>query len=409
MSKLAATPPSRCRIHLRRLLAAGTTLILTLPAVLVAGPADPALQRTEQIDMRRLGTVPEDERSVLRIEWRVAATSTDEARTVQDMLDSLRRMQGTLGEINRLISGIPAPGPVAQAAAAEPDKPAFDDKTMAIAGAVAIGLLALWWSRRREPTAPPATPPVATAPAKAHPPGEAKTVETLPLPGPTHIAPAKPKQAEAPAPERSGTSGPSDPSALPATAGIPVVDFSLEEADPEVAAREMARLEKLRALDHRKTPEQAKDSNVEPTLELAGIMLSLGLEQGATETLIEYINANPRQALRHSLKLLDIYRSSGHRKDFKEAAEKLRQNFNIQAEDWLRESAAEAPTLEGFSRLSQHIQDTWSRPAECISYLQNLLEDNREGTRAGFPWPVAEEILLLIDILKETSGTVQAT
>ena len=75
--------------------------------------------------------------------------------------------------------------------------------------------------------------------------------------------------------------------------------------------------------------------------------------------------------------------------------------------DWAKASAAEAPTLENFGRLSEHVQNAWMRPEECISYLRNLLEDNREGARAGFPRPVAEEILLLIEILQETSGAGQ--
>jgi hypothetical protein len=35
-----------------------------------------------------------------------------------------------------------------------------------------------------------------------------------------------------------------------------------------------------------------------------------------------------------------------------------------------------------------------------------MLHDNRDGQRVGFPQEVAEEILLLIDILKETSGLI---
>lgn len=150
--------------------------------------------------------------------------------------------------------------------------------------------------------------------------------------------------------------------------------------------------------------------SMEPSLELAEIMLSMGLQQGAAQALVEYSEANPRQALFHWLKLLGIYRSGGQREDFEATAEKLRQHFNIQAEDWAKAGNAgigNAPTLADFSRVSGHVQQIWSRPQECIVYLRHLLEDNREGSRAGFPQAVAEEILLLIEILKETSGTGQ--
>ncbi len=401
MSKRTATTVSSRRRSLGWLCAALSALILLPPAAALAATSDPALRRSEQLDIRRLGKVSDDERAVLRVEWRAAVTGVDEARSIQDMLDSLRRMQGTIGDISRLIRAIPARQSVVEAAATEPPESPFDDKTLALAGSAVIGLMAIWWSRRRDVAVPPAAPPASEVPPEAGPPVVAKTVEILPPPAPAPVAPTLLKPAETSSPGQSG------PTAPPHADDNGSIGFSLEEADPESVARANERLEKLQALDRRKEPERQKDSNVEPTLELAGIMLSLGLEQGAAQTLVEYIDANPRQALHHSIKLLEIYRDSGHRKDFKEAAEKLRQNFNIQAEDWIRESTAEAPTLEGFSRLSQHIQDTWSRPTECIVYLENLLEDNREGSRAGFPWPVAEEILLLIDILKETSGAAQ--
>jgi len=416
MSKPAATTVSSRQRPLGWLCAALSALILLPPAAAFAATSDPALRRSEQIDIRRLGKVSDDERAVLRVEWRAAVTGAEEARTVQDMLDSLRRMQGTIGDISRLIRGIPAQKSTVETVATEPTESHFDDKTLALAGSAVIGLLAIWWSRRRESAAPADAPPLSDVPPEAGPSVITEPTEpvgTLPPPAPAPVAPAmlKPVETAAPPamPKPSGTPAPeqSEPSVPPHQGDSGSVEFSLEDADPESIARANAKLEKLQALDRRKAPERIKETDVEPTLELAGIMLSLGLEQGAAQTLVEYIDANPRQALHHSLKLLQIYRDSGHRKDFKETAEKLRQNFNIQAEDWMRESTAEAPTLEGFSRLSQHIQEIWSRPTECISYLQNLLEDNREGARAGFPWPVAEEILLLIDILKETSGAAQ--
>jgi pilus assembly protein FimV len=107
------------------------------------------------------------------------------------------------------------------------------------------------------------------------------------------------------------------------------------------------------------------------------------------------------------LKLLGIYRKRGLHQEFQETAEKLRKNFNIQAEDWSAAGNGEAPTLEKFSRVSQHVQSIWTQPEECIDYLRHLIEDNRDGARAGFPQSVAEEILLLVEILKETSDAVQ--
>ena len=438
MSKFAATLIASCQRQVGWLGAALSALALLAPADAIAAVPDPVLRRSEHVDMRRLGKLSDDERSVLRIEWRAAVSGAEEARTVQDMLDSLRRMDATLGEISRLVRSIPVRPPVLAVTAAEP--PAADgyDLRLMAANISAIFLIAIWWFRRRNSAAAqttstaPATaaqadqaaansPAIATV-AEPAPPALAKAADLSSEPrasAPAAAQPDKPRQPDTARTQTAGTgavpaalmasnlksAAPPEPavahpSAAPSTAEGQAIDFLLEDADPEVAARENARLQKLQAMNRRKAPERQNESNVEPTLELAGIMMSLGLAEGAAQTLLEYTEANPRQALQHWLKLLDIYRSSGNQEDFSEAAEKLRQNFNIQAEDWAKASAARVPMLEEFSRVAEQVQKLWSQPAECIVFLKHLLEDNREGSRAGFPQPVAEEILLLIEILK---------
>ena len=356
-------------MHICRLVAAWSAA--TLLSTAGAATPDPQLRRSEQVDTRRLDRASEDERSVLRVEWRATVAGGDEARTVAEMLDSLRRMEATVGEIGRLVRSMPAQ----EAVVAEAPEAAGSDVRLALAAGAALGLLALWWSRRRNSskhpgpaaaldTTPPAGPPVAPA-----------AVEALPTPLPAELPDPPVRNATA---ETRGDTLRIEPHAT--TAAI--------KADPLPAA--------------------IAAPGVEPSLELAEIMLSMGLEQAAAQALVEYSEANPRQAIFHWLKLLDIYRNSGHRKDFKETAEKLRQHFNIQAEDWTGKSADETPTLENFPRVSEHVQQIWLQPEDCMSYLRHLLEDNRAGERAGFPLPVAEEILLLIEILKQASGAAQA-
>jgi hypothetical protein len=377
MSKLAAIIVSSRRIKRGAVSAALLWLALLVPAGSPAAAADPALRPSEQLDIRRLGKVSDDERSVLRVEWRAAVTGAEEARAVEDMLDSLRRMQGTMGEISRLIRTIPAQTPAVEPAAVEPPESGLSDKTLALAGSAVVGLLAIWLTRRREPAPDAAATAAPVAGVEAVPAAAALAVPSVP------------------------------PLATDAPPDAPPVEFSLEEADPEAIARANARLQKLQDKRSARASGSSQESNVEPALQLAEIMLSLGLEEGAAQTLVEYTETHPRQALHHWLKLLDIYHDSGHQEDFREAAEKLRRNFNIQAADWAKTSEEDAPTLENYSRLSEHVQQTWMQPEVCVAYLRNLLEDNREGARAGFPRPVAEEILLLIDVLKETSGAGQ--
>ncbi len=422
-------------------------LALWLPAAAMPATPEPTLRASEQLDARRIGKATENERAVLRVEWRAALTSADEAQAVQQMLDSLRRMEDTTAQIGRLVRGIPAPKPAVAVAPAEPET---DIKSLAIGAAAAAGvLLPLFWFTRRKTAASPEgpariEPPLAALPevapadetAPATLPPEQAAVDAAPAidlplePEPTTAveAPAVPEQTatgdEAPAEVETTASLTPAPAASMAPvapppdsvetapplrpAEIPPMEFTLEDEDPETIARANARIPVPRKPNRDPhVPERRQEVPIEPTLQLAEIMLSMGLTQGAAQTLIEYTDANPRQAVYHWLKLLAIYRDSGQRQDFEETAEKLRKFFNIQAAGTAGADPGEAPTLESFPRIADQIQKLWSQPEECQTYLRQLLEDNRDGLRIGFPQTVAEEFLLLGEILKINADSRQ--
>jgi hypothetical protein len=365
----SALPPRRKRIVLRLTqLAAAVAAALAFPCFAVGAMPDTALRASDQLDLRRLGGVSGDEQAVLRVEWHAASSRLDEEHAVQDMLDRLRRIELTVRDVNRLVMALPAqtnanvnaganaPSAVEPVAAATPSFTLPDLQLPLAAAGTALALMVLWRRRKPETQSAPLITSVAAAQFKP----VAKTIAPpeLPKPPPAEMSPA--------------------PSAAP-----PVVETPVE---PEaILAGKLA-----------EKPDE--------TLELAEIMLSMGLAQGAAQTLVEHIRNNPREALFHWLKLLEIYRTSGHRSDFKNAAEQLRQHFNIQAEDWTSGSHSATPTLEDYPRVATQLTELWPQPADCIDYLLELLSDNRGGTRAGFPQPVAEEILLLMQVLKLTSG-----
>ena len=143
----------------------------------------------------------------------------------------------------------------------------------------------------------------------------------------------------------------------------------------------------------------ASESAEDPAVELANIMISMGMDEHAEQTLIDYILEDPKRDLGPWLRTLEIYRKSGRRSEFEELAISLRKNLNVAPDAWDTEPVLTRPTLEGFSRVSDTVQKLWPSP-ETSSYLASLLGDNRDGSRAGFPQAVAEEILWLMRILK---------
>lgn len=406
--------------------------------------ADAGLKRAERIDLRRLGSVTDDERDVLRIESRVGMSGVEEARSIREMLEKLRQMESTVITVGKALRSLPAERraalPIAGEAEAEPSS--LDWRLMS-ANIAALVLVALWWIGRRK-TARAQREALAnvTRELRGEPtltdalPGSPQTMDarhatSSPVEGPSFNFPATTGLGQpsafsdlVPEPEFEGQpltsfSGPSPEVGTAASPDIawsggsdaangdspaPTVDFVLEEIDPNTPPPPP-----LRKATDVESPQAEADAkrNIEPTLHLAEIMLSMGLEQGAAQALLEYTEANPRDAVYHMLKLLGIYRKRGLHKEFQETAEKLRQHFNIQAEDW-NQPSGEIPTLEKFTRIAEHVTSIWRQPDECIDYLRRLLEDNRDGARAGFPQSVAEEMLLLVEILKELAGPDQS-
>ncbi|AVR87591.1 hypothetical protein [Thauera aromatica] len=144
-------------------------------------------------------------------------------------------------------------------------------------------------------------------------------------------------------------------------------------------------------------------------VELADIMMSFGRVHGAAETLAEFIRGNPRQAVTPWLKLLEVYRAAGLRIEFDTIAKELNKTFNVNVVTWQNYDELRASTtrIEDMPHIARALQESWRTPA-CQLYLQQLLRDNREGTRAGFPFTVIDEILLLAAILDDELGPCTA-
>lgn len=162
-------------------------------------------------------------------------------------------------------------------------------------------------------------------------------------------------------------------------------------------------------------------------MELAEIMLAFGRVKGAAQALQEYIDANPQEALKPWIRLMDVYRMAGMRHEFEKVARELNRNFNVEVQEWgqLAETSGQvavdvvldteaagsrddAPVdgIEDMPAIAGQVVARW--PAgDVIGYLNQLLRDNRGGTRLGFSLPVVSDILFLIE-LKEISNKIES-
>lgn len=138
----------------------------------------------------------------------------------------------------------------------------------------------------------------------------------------------------------------------------------------------------------------------ESAMELAEIMLSFGRLKGAAQTLADFVEANPKQSIEPWLKLLEIYREAGMRREFETTAKRLNHFYNVGVIAWEENDRdAGIESLERFSHIRDRLVSTWGTP-DCLEYLHRLLLDNRNGSRSGFSLTVLDEILFLTSILE---------
>ncbi|CAI06807.1 hypothetical protein ebA1278 [Aromatoleum aromaticum EbN1] len=196
-----------------------------------------------------------------------------------------------------------------------------------------------------------------------------------------------------------------DTPAAPASAGpgFPLSAATSVPARPPVSPPEYPRPELPAAL---LVEDDAEEH--ESAIELAEIMMAFGRVQGAAETLAEFIESNPKKAVTPWLKLLEVYRAAGLRPEFDTLARQLNKTFNVKAVTWDTFDEARRPTgtIEQMSHVMGRIQNLWGS-RDCQAYLENLLRDNRDGMREGFPLSVIDEILILAGVLEEHLGPYQ--
>ena len=371
-----------------------------------------------------LGTVPGDGeastelqrmRKLLRLEYQMLAFLENHAETASlPPEERLRALESVLGEAAPPVPAATPPAPHApepQAPARKPgpveapDGEALDWAWL-LAGAGLLGGGALLWQRwrrrRQEAAALTLEEEPGLSPARLDSvPAIVDPLDELDLP------PAAPKPF----------SGPGAPlSLIPSS---PLLD-DVPLAEPQAVPAADAPGKDL-------GPQSHLDASVDevfthnPVMELAEIMLSFGRVKGAAQALQEYIDHNPKEALQPWVKLLDIYRQAGMQAEFESLAKSLNENFNVELLQWsdvpkpgepgavdfvlelvpqhADQGAAVRPhSIEGMSHICERIQALWGTE-ECYRYIQELLRDNRGGTRQGFPLPVVDELLFLSEIL----------
>lgn len=147
-------------------------------------------------------------------------------------------------------------------------------------------------------------------------------------------------------------------------------------------------------------------------IEVADLNFVLGLgsegdssDRSATQVLARYLEAKGLRTTVPWLALLDGFRAANLRQEYESLATRVRSNYNVQVPPWDepeedgQHALAGRAALEDYPHLVRRITASWGSEI-CLDYLDSLLQDNRNGTRKGFPIQVLGEILMLISVME---------
>ena len=136
----------------------------------------------------------------------------------------------------------------------------------------------------------------------------------------------------------------------------------------------------------------------------AQVYSDLGRNDQAIEILRAHIDSQEGQDVEHSspapwLMIFDLYRRTNNRAGYDELAPRFRKQFNGRMPDWdnYGHELALDDGLEAFPHLVSRIERDWGT-AEAKKFLEELLYDNRGGSRLGFSLAAYRDILLLLQV-----------
>jgi hypothetical protein len=133
----------------------------------------------------------------------------------------------------------------------------------------------------------------------------------------------------------------------------------------------------------------------------AQVYADLGRNDQAIELLRDHIDSQTGELTSPApwLMIFDLYRRTNNRQGYDELAPQFRKHFNGRVPDWdnYGHELALDDGLEAFPHLVARIERDWGT-GEARKFLEELLYDNRGGSRLGFSLAAYRDILLLLQV-----------
>ena len=144
----------------------------------------------------------------------------------------------------------------------------------------------------------------------------------------------------------------------------------------------------------------------EDILDHADVFLSHGRTNLAIQLLQNHLSEYPNRSVTVWLFLLDLIAKDGSEEEYKKAASECKKHFNIELPEFSIRLAIDGNGIESFGAITSHLIQVWQTDA-AVSFLDNLIFNNRLQPRAGFNQCTFEELALLKSIAQEHQQTAK--
>lgn len=380
------------------------------------GEADAwSLRLSTELSYGRINKVSENQRSVLRLEYKLLAAIFDQANQQLSLAEQVRQLEASVAElkeaseknlsvpVDRTIApdteakGIMAPAvvepPAVSPSAGHPEtKQEGSVSWFWLLGVLAVVALLVWLLRRSLPR------PVRES--LAVPTEIEMSDETLLLSEPgSHVHRSDRAQLSvAPSADQVST-----PLARAPTPDRPPLTFLPPDSQTDATV----------VIEH---------DAFDPVMELAEIMLAFGRIKGAIEALQEYVGNHPDGAIQPWMKLIEIYGQNGMRTEYEALVPLFQKHFNVLPCDWavlpdvvaqpaltggeeswaVAELLSRTPNLTNVAVVRDAIVLQWGAGArDTRLYLNALLHDKGNATYQGLSLSMVNEILYLVTALEK--------
>lgn len=158
-----------------------------------------------------------------------------------------------------------------------------------------------------------------------------------------------------------------------------------------------------------KTEEDAifmEDDQEFSVLDHADVFLSHGRATLAIQLLQNHLLEYPKQSVTIWLFLLDLLAKENLQKLYDQTAEDCKLHYNINISAFKQSESLTSESLEDFPRLAEGLAAVWNTPA-AVTFLDDLIYNNRLEPRAGLAKNLIEELVLLRSMAQENVNSAQ--